>query len=309
MVILRSLVASAIISLSALGSPAIAQSAPPPMIAKLNAYIECTNRHSARIFDSRSRYLSWVTKTGPTGRERIIYGVYEIYETAGCRAAIAKANAAEPRDAEWEAAATAYGEAIGVLEPLLKTANDYFDQQNYKDDKMAKGRDLHPRLMAAWDAFAKADAALRTRNEAASDQVTTAKIAEIEAKEGRKVRWHVENLMLAAKRLHRVQVRDKPDLNTIQSALTAYEALVQDTERAIEADEKKAGGSVLSASKSFLVTAKQLMRRVRDKIPYSQGERMILSSGGGSWMVEGSPGRLTRDYNQLVDAYNRSLLF
>jgi hypothetical protein len=31
---------------------------------------------------------------------------------------------------------------------------------------------------------------------------------------------------------------------------------------------------------------------------------MMMNSGGG-WMIEGSPQRLTRDYNQLVDAYNR----
>ena len=31
----------------------------------------------------------------------------------------------------------------------------------------------------------------------------------------------------------------------------------------------------------------------------------MLNSGGGGWMVEGSPPRLLRDYNQLVDAYNR----
>jgi hypothetical protein len=47
------------------------------------------------------------------------------------------------------------------------------------------------------------------------------------------------------------------------------------------------------------------MRRVRDKVPYSQGEKMILDTGGGAWMVEGSPARLTRDYNQLVSSYNR----
>ena len=46
------------------------------------------------------------------------------------------------------------------------------------------------------------------------------------------------------------------------------------------------------------------MRRIRDKVPYSQGDKMMLDAGGG-WMVEGSPARLTRDYNQLVESYNR----
>ena len=46
------------------------------------------------------------------------------------------------------------------------------------------------------------------------------------------------------------------------------------------------------------------MRRIRDKVPCSQGDRMMLGSGGG-WMVEGSPARLLRDYNQLIESYNR----
>jgi hypothetical protein len=47
------------------------------------------------------------------------------------------------------------------------------------------------------------------------------------------------------------------------------------------------------------------MRRIRDKVPYSSGEKMILNTGSGGWMIEGSPARLTRDYNDLVGNYNR----
>ena len=47
-----------------------------------------------------------------------------------------------------------------------------------------------------------------------------------------------------------------------------------------------------------------LMRRIRDKTPYSQGDKMMMNAGGG-WMIEGSPARVLRDYNQLIEAYNR----
>jgi hypothetical protein len=36
---------------------------------------------------------------------------------------------------------------------------------------------------------------------------------------------------------------------------------------------------------------------------YSQGEWMMLNAGGGS-MIEGTPQRLMRDYNQLIEAFN-----
>jgi hypothetical protein len=32
---------------------------------------------------------------------------------------------------------------------------------------------------------------------------------------------------------------------------------------------------------------------------------MMLGQQGAGWMVEGSPARLVRDYNQLIEAYNR----
>jgi hypothetical protein len=53
----------------------------------------------------------------------------------------------------------------------------------------------------------------------------------------------------------------------------------------------------MSNAKSYLVTAKQLMRRIRDKVPYSSGDKMMLSNAGSGWMVEGSPPRLLGDYN------------
>ncbi len=128
---------------------------PPSLTEKLNAYVGCINRLSERSHDSRRRYFSWVGKNGPTGKERIIYGTYTIYDTSDCRKNVEKANALEPRDAELEAAASAYADAVSKLEPLLKEADDYYKQEDYKDDRMAKGRAMHPRLVAAWDAFAE----------------------------------------------------------------------------------------------------------------------------------------------------------
>jgi hypothetical protein len=246
-----------------------------------------------------------VSKNGPTGKERIIYGLYTIYDTSDCRKNVNKANELEPRDAALEAAASAYAEAVEKLEPLLQEADDYYKQEDYKDDRMAKGRALHPRLIAAWDAFASADKALRGGVEAINDKRAAEKLAAIERGEGRTARYHVEALMIQAKRVLRAQNAEKPDLAEITQAVADYESAVKLTEQAAGADgNAKIGSMFVGNAKSFLTTAKQLMRRIRDKVPYSQGDRMMLSGGGG-WMIEGSPPRLLRDYNQLVDAYNR----
>ena len=167
-----------------------------------------TGSRSAPTIRAR-RYFCWVGKNGPTGKERIIYGTYTIYDTSDCRKNVEKANALEPRDAALEAAASAYADAVSKLEPLLKEADDYYKQEDYKDDKMAKGRALHPRLVAAWDAFASADKALRGGVEAINDKRAAERLAAIEASEGRKARYHVEALMIHAKRVLRAQDSDE----------------------------------------------------------------------------------------------------
>ena len=147
-------------------------------------------------------------KTGPTGRERIIYGTYTIYDTTDCRRAIEKANTLEPSDPALESATAAYGAAVGQLEFLLKEADDYYKQENYKDDRMAKGKALHPRLVAAWDAFARADKALRGGVDAINDRRAVERLAEIEQSEGKNARYHVQALMIHAKRVMNLGMAD-----------------------------------------------------------------------------------------------------
>ena len=170
---------------------------------------------------------------------------------------------------------------------------------------MAKGKALHPRLVAAWDTFAVADRKLRDGVEAINDKRALEKLAEIEQSEGKKARYHVEALMINAKRVLRTQDATNPDIAEISKALNKYENIVKAAEGVSGADGGvKIGSMFISNAKSFLTTGKQLMRRIRDKTPYSSGDKMMINAGSG-WMVEGSPQRLLRDYNQLVDAYNR----
>jgi hypothetical protein len=104
----------------------------------------------------------------------------------------------------------------------------------------------------------------------------------------------------------RAEEVNKPDIAGITGALDDYEATVKAMEEASGKDgDVKLGSFFLDNAKSFLTTAKQLMRRIRDHVPYSSGDKMMLSGTGSGWMVEGSPPRLLRDYNGLIDSYNR----
>lgn len=302
----NAILAAGAASLLATLSPAMAQApdAASSLTDKLNAYVGCINRLSERAYDSRARYFSWASKSGPTGRERIIYGTYTIYDTSDCRSKVERANALEPREEALERAASSYAQAVSALEPLLKDADDYYTAQDYKDDGMAKGRALHPRLVAAWDAFARADQDLRGAVEAINERRSAERLIDIERTEGRLARYHIEALMINAKRVLRTVDGASPNLAAMTQTLGEYESLVKAAE-ALSAQNpgQKIGSSFIDSAKTFLVSGKQLMRRVRDKVPYSTGDRMMINAGS-SWMVEGSPGRLLRDYNTLVESYN-----
>lgn len=281
--------------------------------AKLNAYVACINSFSERVFASQARYADWVDlKKGPTGKERYIqYGVHAISEPGSCIEGVAKANAETPHLAAVEAAASAYAATLKKLYPLLKDADDYYTQGNYKDDQAKHAQELHPQLIEGFDAFAQADHALRAELDAITDRREAKLIAELERTDGRKLPFLTRNAVHLAKVLVRdgdVPKLDALNLEAFTRDVGAYEAAVKEFDEYATAhkDETLRAGtlsSTLSAAKEFLVAAKELMRRVRDKTPYSTGEQMNLG-GSSEWMVNGSPGKLIHTYNQLITASN-----
>jgi hypothetical protein len=93
------------------------------------------------------------------------------------------------------------------------------------------------------------------------DKRALERLAEIESAEGRKERYHIEALMLRAKRVMRTESAAPHDLAKITEAISDYEAMVKATEEFAVANKgSKIGSSFISASKEFLTTAKQLMR-------------------------------------------------
>ena len=83
---------------------------------------------------SERRYLSWVSKDGPTGKERLKYGLYAGYADAvgACK--------------EYEELA-AYG---ARFLPLLEKVNRYYDEEDYRDDKFGYGKSVHPELLTGF---------------------------------------------------------------------------------------------------------------------------------------------------------------
>jgi hypothetical protein len=145
---------------------------------KLGHYIECLNRVSRDAFRTKNHYLRDVDKDkGPTGKESSIY-VSEL-NIQYCTDALDKAKAAKPPLPEIEAAAVDYRTSIEALAPLLKQAHDYYDRKDFKDDKFAKGIELHPKLMAAFAAFEKANKPFDDKVTALNEQIGQRQLARL----------------------------------------------------------------------------------------------------------------------------------
>ena len=153
-----------------------------------------------RAVDSLARYRSWVNmRTGPTGRERTVYGLYAPYGVTDERGAVEKALDAPPALPELDEAMRALVAANDRLAPTLTKANGYYERGDYKLDRMVEGKALHKLIATDGDAFlaarAKLERIIRVQK-LALDQI---RLATIEQRDGRKARWHVANVMMRGK--------------------------------------------------------------------------------------------------------------
>lgn len=166
--------------------------------AKLNTYVELLNR-TLRASESLDRYDSWVDmKKGPTGKEKIIYGLYSLYDVREQASAVVSATEAEPKMPRLDTAMRAYVDVYQQLAPVIERANKYYERQDYKSDKMEAGKGFHEDIASLAPIFEdrrkEADAALRDEKVKVDQEALNA----LEKSEGKKSRWHVRNVMFRA---------------------------------------------------------------------------------------------------------------
>jgi hypothetical protein len=210
--------------------------------AKLGEYISCMNLTSKRVVDSRNRYLSWVKdeKVGPTGKERNIYGLYDINADT-CFKALERAQKMSPSLPEVESAAAEYKKALEQLEPVVKQANKYYDQDDYKDDKMAKGKALHPELMNGFAKFEQVSKGFEDRVTTLNDGVNARQLTRLEKDSSRRLQYLSQRALNEAKAL--INMTDIAELKELDQqkydvALQTYDKTLGEMEQ--YADSHKA---------------------------------------------------------------------
>lgn len=291
-----------------------AEPAPPAaadnLNAKLQTYINCYNRLDERAHRTISRYASWVKNmaAGPTGNEMVVYGLYSISsdDVTACAAQFTQAAALSPALPALDAAGKNYMASLSAMDKLVADAYTYYDRENYKDDKFAKGKAIHGPLVASFESFDQASTVFSKALDAENDNLLAAQLAQIEKTQGRKLPYYQMALMNKAKGLADVLGDETFDAAAAAPRLQAYEAMADEAmafAKPIKDEVPHGWSSFERSAEEFRKASKERFRRVRDKVPYNDGERMMLKPGSG-WMVEGSSEKLVKAYNDLVNASN-----
>ncbi|MBL7685502.1 MAG: DUF3829 domain-containing protein [Deltaproteobacteria bacterium] len=262
------------------------------LLEEINGYIECMNRTGNRTLDSKNRYLSWVSKGGPTCKETYIsYGLYTLYEDGiqKCNQAADRGKLGAPQLPTLEKSAADLARAYAELVPLVKKASDYFDQQDYKDDQCAKAKEMHPQLLASFDRFFAAQKELKLGTDLYKKQLDARQLQKLEKEKGKTLEWFTLNLSIAAKGLIETIPEDNSPMRTdvyltqFTPLETAYNDLT--TYSAAHADE---------ASKAFWYSAFE--SSVKDFYTKSKFLKRDLAEGK---KADG------RSIQEVVNAYNR----
>jgi len=116
--------------------------------------------------------------------------------------------------------------------------------------------------------------------------------------------------MISAKQINNLISQEKFDVDAAMKKVSELETLVA---QAKEADKGGMNFSFINSADQYQLEAKKYVRRVRDKVPYSDWEKKHfqipnttgrLQDANTSWMVDDSFPRALREYNEMVDDYN-----
>jgi uncharacterized protein DUF3829 len=255
---------------------------------ELNGYVECINRSQPRAEQSYNRYLSWVSKSaGPNCNERYItYGLYSLYDDS-----IEKCNQAAKRGAEGapslpdlEKAAADMAKCNADLVPLVKKASDYYDQQDFKDDKCAKAKEMHPLLIATFERCFAAAKILGDGAEKLKTETDKREIAKME-QQGQSFRLNSLKLLVSARELLKtintsgqgpIATKDvyTPKCLEVEKNFQALDDYT--TAHKEEIDKAFWGSAFLSSAKEFNGAAKFLRRDLDEgKDPTSEAQSFI----------------------------------
>jgi hypothetical protein len=308
-----------VISQVAVAQPQVEASSDPDLVAdqammlKLAGYIDCINDHSNWVTKSRQRYFSWLTspEQGPTGKEELVYGLYTLQDNRRCREAVQRAASLPPVDAALEQAAANFVQTLMAAEAVVKEADSYYSLEDYKDDRMQKGKTLHPRLVAAYAGFEAASDALYEQVVGLQDAIAERRLQRLAQDPAQRDEFLIEQLMMRAKqavdRAHGIGEKSfarEPFALAVDELERAWREF--DAFRQANLDHPHTAyrhSTFGTAAFDLLKSTKAARRREAAGFTFDDGEKILIEARAAQ-LVDGHPVQLIEKYNGFISAAN-----
>jgi|GEM_PF-1722094 len=268
--------------------------------AKVNAYIEMTNRESARLLEERARWLSEVDpKVGPTCKEQSL-GLSGIDRGAEARyAGYKKTVLAKPKLAIDDAAL----KMVEALEALRKPAeNDAptFSNPSLKAEKCQRAKELFPVLLANWNQYAEGSEVMRAFVDKFTDERDLREIETTVKKYGKRYRYHFALIVNESKALLRtISVeahRPEPSSAPIVEKLTPFSALIDESKRMLDNDPAAKKGQPYPPGLSLMLS---------DSMPRFQKAVARYIATLDNKTARNRVPQAKSDWGYVVDCYNK----
>jgi len=173
--------------------------------AKLADFSDALHRCVPQVRHANTLYRDWVdAEKGPTGEEDLITGVALVPGADDCIVALGRGIDKRTPTPALDAAAESAKTALTRLDPLVKSAHEYYDTKAYLTDRMAKGKQMHENLLTTLDAWFAAVLELRAEMDKADATLSERELSAVIEKFGRQHKYLFRTWQYRCRRLAEV---------------------------------------------------------------------------------------------------------
>lgn len=270
------------------------------ILVKLEGYIVCLKEHSIPILELADLYSAPLASNAPA---QTLPKVSATPDPKDCLAAITEARSLAPALPELVRAGDAFARALEQLHSITSNSAKLSAGKPPNPEAAAA---LHPELVEAFSAFERAQVALYDEVFRLNRQVHAAQLAQ-PAPQGKGAPTELEQvwnrMLYEAEGLVRFAVVpiSAKQHGEFAAQLERYERALAATSLLVRAQGNADAPTALAPAQELLTAGRQLLHRVRDNIPYTDAEKIMIAANNEKNLV-GSPASVLLGYNNLVAA-------
>jgi hypothetical protein len=273
---------------------------------KIAPIIDCINNSDFRLqrtFQAYRRTLDDIKRTGSAS----FVGGFEDMDTRfanslKCADGLDQAVKAAPKIEDIDHAASEYATAIREFAPIGVEADRYYSQNDYKDDKWAKGQEIDGKLQPLIAKLEAASEGLHTGVHRELKGIRERRLAALEAKSGKNLRWHAENFMIIARGVLE-DFAANPAPGVIAPAVERAQKAYDDAEAYAGTHDSELHPSPILIPSAWASMENDAGFFLRD---LKELRRALESAKPSPTQLQRDYQSLVRSFNNLVNGYNNS---